>query len=267
MASGLDALMAHMARQRIMSPADGIALFASVLGRSEPQLMLTPLDLRVVVKEFGEAMPSIWRAVVRVAQRKGAAAKGAWAHELASLSPAQRFEAVLQTVRAEVARVLSLAGPHDVAADLPLKDLGLDSLMAVQLRNALGKRVDHTLPATLAFDYPTSASIAKYLVERALKVSADSRGDDARHRILAQIVDLDLQLRTLGKTQHIKEVTGKLRALVSKWEPAKAASNGPSRMADGDILAILDHELSLSQDVHAPVLAARPPTLPPAKGH
>jgi thioester reductase-like protein len=71
-------------------------------------------------------------------------------------------------VQAEVARVLSFGSPREVPVDKPLKDLGLDSLMAVELGNALSRRSGATIPATLAFNHPTPAAIANYLLSEVL---------------------------------------------------------------------------------------------------
>jgi acyl transferase domain-containing protein/NADPH-dependent curcumin reductase CurA/acyl carrier protein len=155
----------HLTRQGLkgLSFSDGIALLANVIQRPEAELVLAPLNLRTVGKAFDGAVPPLWRALVHAPRR--AVTRSAWAQQLAELPPARRLDAVLETVRAEVARVLSLAGPEHVT-DQPLKDLGLDSLMAVELRNALGKRAGTTLPATLAFDFPTPVAIAKYLLDK-----------------------------------------------------------------------------------------------------
>jgi acyl transferase domain-containing protein/surfactin synthase thioesterase subunit/acyl carrier protein len=170
LASGLDgAQQARFEKSGLaaVDPLQGVALLEAALGRREAQLVPVPLDLSVLRKTFGEAVPPLWRGLVR-APRRAAAGGVAWVRELGSLPTERRHEAALEAVRAEVARVLSLEGPGAVATDRPLKELGLDSLMALELRNALGKRAGKTLPATLAFDYPTPAAIAGYLIATVL---------------------------------------------------------------------------------------------------
>src|SRR5262249_20374079 len=94
---------------------------------------------------------------------------GNWAGEVAALPIEKRMQAVTRVVRVEVARVLGLGrGAAAVADGVALRDLGLDSLMAVQLRNALGRRAGVTLPATLALNHPTPLAIAKYLLAEVL---------------------------------------------------------------------------------------------------
>jgi hypothetical protein len=62
----------------------------------------------------------------------------------------------------------------------PLREMGMDSLMAVELRNALGRGVERTLPATLAFDYPTVESITEYLARGLLALPAPSPAETGK---------------------------------------------------------------------------------------
>src|SRR4029077_10359949 len=158
----------------VVNLSQGLALFEASLGRREAQLMPVPIDLAQLRKSFAEAVPSLWRELIRAPRRTAPASarRGAWARELSLLPQERRLEAAIAAVRGEVARVLSLEGAEAVASERPLKELGLDSLMALELRNALGKHAGVTLPATLAFDYPTPAAIAKYLLENVLSLSA-----------------------------------------------------------------------------------------------
>jgi acyl transferase domain-containing protein len=178
--SGVASKLNAMQRARLarigfaaLTATEGAALFEASLGRPEAQLAPISIDVNALHRAFEAEVPPLWRGLIQVQRRTPKAKRGAWRRELATLSPEQRLQAVLDAIRAEVARVLLLPSPDAVPADRPLKELGLDSLMAVDIRNVLAKRADVTLPATLAFDHPTPRAIAKYLVERALKFALD----------------------------------------------------------------------------------------------
>jgi len=95
--------------------------------------------------------------------------------ELEALPAGRRIERMASLVEAEARSLLSVDGA--VRRDRPLNELGLDSLMAVELRNRLGGLAGEALPATLLFNYPTVAALAGHLVERLLGV-AEAPADD-----------------------------------------------------------------------------------------
>jgi epothilone polyketide synthase D len=107
-------------------------------------------------------VPPVWRALITPPVTAVTNNDSSWASQLAALSAEKRLEAVRGLVSSEVGRVLSRRG--GISTTQPLAELGLDSLMAVELRNALSRRVDRTLPATLAFDHPTVEALAHWLV-------------------------------------------------------------------------------------------------------
>jgi acyl transferase domain-containing protein/NADPH:quinone reductase-like Zn-dependent oxidoreductase len=77
--------------------------------------------------------------------------------------PARRRHVLLAHVREQVARVLQLPPGHVVDPERGLKDMGLDSLMAMELRNRLQVTLGRPLSTTLAFDHPTAGAIADLL--------------------------------------------------------------------------------------------------------
>jgi polyketide synthase 12/myxalamid-type polyketide synthase MxaB len=71
-------------------------------------------------------------------------------------------------VQNQVRRVLRDETSDSIDPDKPLFEMGFDSLMALELRNGLGKELERNLPATLLFDYPTVHAIADFLLGEVL---------------------------------------------------------------------------------------------------
>ncbi len=127
------------------------------------------------------------------------------AHEVVRLLDQARSEdqeeVLTDYLQRLVARVLGLdeASPPDPASRL--MDIGVDSLLAVELRNALRGAIGQTLPATLVFDYPTITAIARFLLDDVLSPGvadeapseASATDLDSMETLLDQLSDEDLE--------------------------------------------------------------------------
>nr|MBP7567874.1 SDR family NAD(P)-dependent oxidoreductase [Burkholderiaceae bacterium] len=82
---------------------------------------------------------------------------------LEAAPPAMRHDLLVEFVRQEVASVLGLAGPAVVPIATGLFDLGMDSLMAVELKRRLERGAARALPSTLTFNYPNVGALARFL--------------------------------------------------------------------------------------------------------
>jgi len=89
----------------------------------------------------------------------------------------------LELVRAHVAAVLGHGSARDVDIDTTFKELGFDSLSAVELRNALNTATGLSLPSGLLFNYPTPARLAEHLGDQLLGLGQGQGQDDAYEAI------------------------------------------------------------------------------------
>ncbi len=169
-------------------PADGLALLERLMRAPETQVTVNPVDWPQFLQRYGERPPALLREIAthtaRAATQSTKTAKDAQPAQAKTPSqpeflrqleetPTDRKPGVLLAfVQKQAARVLGL----DVSAvgeHTPLNEMGLDSLMAVELRNLLGKALDlkRPLPVTMVFDYPTITAMRDYLAREVLHLA------------------------------------------------------------------------------------------------
>ncbi|MGW0811321.1 SDR family NAD(P)-dependent oxidoreductase, partial [Nonomuraea sp. NPDC002799] len=163
---------ANLARIRLsgmvpLTAQEGLALFDAALSAGQPALVPARLDRRAIrARAMGGTIPPPLRGLVRVRRSADAqAAAGDWARRLVNHTPAQQHQLLLQMVRSHTAQVLGYGAADRVDPMRAFKDVGFDSLTAVQLRNELSRATGLALPATLVFDHPNPAALAAHLYD------------------------------------------------------------------------------------------------------
>ncbi|MEV6708805.1 type I polyketide synthase [Micromonospora wenchangensis] len=147
---------------------EGLRLWDAALRLADPVLAPMRVDRRALRDATGDGVvPALLRGLVGpVAARPTARAAtdvDAPAQHYLALAPADRARALLELVRGSAAAVLGHGDAGEIDADRAFKDLGFDSLTAVELRNRLNTATGLRLPATLIFDNPSPAALAAML--------------------------------------------------------------------------------------------------------
>ncbi|WP_410641659.1 type I polyketide synthase [Amycolatopsis sp. lyj-346] len=156
-----------------LSAEQGVALFDAALRSAHPVLAPVRWDLGVLrAHSAASALAPVLRGLVRTGARRSAgrgAGSSALVRQLQAAAERDRTAMVLELVRTQVAAVLGHAGAGSVPESRPFKDLGFDSLTAVELRNRLTAATGLRLPATAVFDYPNPAVLARFVLAELLQ--------------------------------------------------------------------------------------------------
>jgi NAD(P)-dependent dehydrogenase (short-subunit alcohol dehydrogenase family)/acyl carrier protein len=150
-----------------IAPAEGLVALERMLGDATVQAAVMPMDWQKFLRDSDGNIPAFLSRLATAAPAAG----GPQASPPAALGLRQLLEDTPESARVRVlhghvrelaARVLGTS-VDGVDVSRPLNEQGLDSLMAIELRNLLGGAVGSALSATLLFDYPTIDAVVAHL--------------------------------------------------------------------------------------------------------
>ncbi|MBL8495665.1 MAG: type I polyketide synthase [Rhodocyclaceae bacterium] len=185
---------------------EGISAMFRLVERGVPVSAVIPMDwARYLGAVYGNSPPRFFADVLKTPVAEAAHGSTLVADLLAT--PAnQRHAALVGRLEALVRKVVGVPAQRRIEPNLPVRDLGMDSLMTVELKNAISRAVECTLPATLVFDHPTLESLAAYLmsvipqlVPEAVPTEATPDGAAAEVRAMSET---EAEAELLRELQH-----------------------------------------------------------------
>ncbi|MFD8159757.1 type I polyketide synthase [Streptomyces malaysiensis] len=234
-----------------LSVPEGMELFDTALRGPDTVLVPAHMDFAALRSLAGSgSLPALLRALVRTPRRavdNAAADTDDLVSRLARATTGQQEKILLDLVQQEAAAVLGHASADLIEPNQPFKDIGFDSLTAVELRNRLSRRAGVRLPATLIFDHPAPAPLARHLLGQL------GQEVDTSEVLMAE---LDTMAATLAEaapdaTTHAT-VLARLQLLVEQWETTAGATTTDEEEFDVDtatdeaMFELIDREFGTS---------------------
>ncbi|MEU9716872.1 SDR family NAD(P)-dependent oxidoreductase [Streptomyces sp. NPDC047976] len=181
----------------------------------------------------------------RTAVRPAAPERGAFTRRLAGADADTRRRLLTDLVRTQTGSVLGHGTAAHVPAERSFRELGLDSLAAIELRNRLGAETGLRLSPTLVFDHPSPLALAEFLDRELAPAPAPDQPDPA---VVRRLDDLTAGLRTTAPdpatTRYLED---RLRALLAEVTglARPPAATDVDDVTDEELFDILNGEIGI----------------------
>ncbi|MGN6200778.1 MAG: SDR family NAD(P)-dependent oxidoreductase, partial [Solirubrobacterales bacterium] len=195
-----------------MPTEQGLELLDRARALPEALVAAGPIDRAAVRRSLAAGTASPLLAGLVPAGRRRPARGGAFAERLAAAPAAEREAMVRGLVAEHAAAILGHGSAAAIDASASFKDLGFDSLGAVELRNRLSAALGERLEATLIFDYPSPAALGAELAGR-MQPGEARAANDQEERMRQRIAAIPLgRLRESGLLEMLLALGGEASA-------------------------------------------------------
>jgi acyl transferase domain-containing protein/NADPH:quinone reductase-like Zn-dependent oxidoreductase/NAD(P)-dependent dehydrogenase (short-subunit alcohol dehydrogenase family)/SAM-dependent methyltransferase len=179
------------------APAKGLDALEALAAGAPAQVVASPMDWRTYLSEWEGNAPEFYNEILSehasvFARVASTGRDDAFLQRLESAPRGAHRDMLSDFIALAVARVLGRQG-ETIDPQQPLNEMGLDSLLAVELRNRLGTAlgIGRGLPATLVFDCPTVEALAQYIDGRLRPAREEEAIPEAAGKSQGAIADID----------------------------------------------------------------------------
>jgi acyl carrier protein len=181
----------EMSGMGFIQPEKGFKMLEKLLETSSAQVGVLPMNWSLFARQFPvDQEPLLISDFIKKARQKQGDVVPKESEFLARLQktvPGERKELLIAHLRDQAIKILGLDSSYPLDIKQPLNEMGLDSLMAIELKNVLSSAVGKNLPATLLFNYPTIESLAGHLLSDVLSLEEPGESVGEGEKAVAEV--------------------------------------------------------------------------------
>ncbi len=152
----------------LIAPEQGLTVLKQLMEENRTQIMVMPINWSKLLNQLKTVPPLLEEFTQHLRKQTQTTAEVDFLKQLSLTAPDKRYDTLLAFVRDQVVKVLGLNAAQAPGLNQGLIEIGMDSLMAVELSNRFRMNFHQPFPATLAFEHSTIQALTNYLSETVL---------------------------------------------------------------------------------------------------
>ena len=193
----------------LISPQLGLQALSYLLTTDTAQVGVMPIDWDKFIQQFPQGVIPAFLANFAPKQPKSTA-EPTLLQQLKTATIGDRRQLLSDRIRNQIARIMGMDAA-DIDTKTGFSDLGMDSLMAVELRNYLQTNLETAIAASLAFDYPTVEALTDYLLKEVLTDKASV--EELEKQPVEEIAESETNLDDISDEEAEAMLLGKLDSM------------------------------------------------------